>query len=61
MALHLGSLIIKGVSTCVPGREAFNFHFQLEHSLLQVNVPFSLMIRADVQCMFDGPQTGYFS
>ena len=61
MALHLGSLIIKRGPTCVPGREAFNFYFQLQHSLLQVSLPFSLMIRADVQCMFDGPQIGYFS
>lgn len=35
--------------TGVSGREAFNLYFQHGHSLLLVNVPFSLIIKADVQ------------
>ena len=37
-------------STDIPGRKAFNFYHG--HTLLWVRVPFPLIIKADVQCMF---------
>ena len=49
----------KSTDIGVPGRGAF--HFQHGYSLLLVSVPFSLIIKADIQCMFVRPQTGYFS
>ena len=33
------------------------FIFNMDILLLLVSVPFSLIIKADVQCMFDRPQT----
>ena len=38
----------------VPGREA-------ARALLLVQTPFSFLIKADVPCVFDRPQTSYFS
>ena len=60
---HLGkeSYHQRSTSMGAPGREAFNLYFQYGHSLFLVNVPISLMIRADVQCMLDRPQIGCFS
>ena len=57
-----GSLIIEGGPTLVSQEERhliFIFNMDILYSL--VNVSFSLIIKADVQCMFDRPQTGYFS
>ena len=57
-----GSLITEGGPALVSQKERhliFIFNMDILHSL--VNVSFSLIIKADVQCMFDRPQTGYFS
>ena len=42
------------VSTGVPGREA-------ARALLLAQMPFSFLIKADIPCVFDRPQTSYFS
>ena len=44
----------------VPGTEAFNLYFKNGHSLVLVIVPFSLIIKADVQCTLGRPQRKLF-
>lgn len=36
-------------------RGTFNLYFLHGHSLLVVSVPFSLILKADVQCVFERP------
>ena len=50
-----GSLSIKEGPALVPGRRAFNLYFYHGLSLLLISVFFSLITKADVQCMFDRP------
>jgi len=56
-----GSLSIKEGPALVPGRWAFNLYFYHGLSLLLISAFFSLITKADVQCMFDRPYAGYFS
>ena len=56
-----GSLNIKEGPALVPGRWAFNHYFYHGLSLLLISAFFSLITKADVQCMFDRPYAGYFS
>ena len=41
------------------GGGAFNVSISRGRSVLPVTVPFSLIVKADVQCMSDRPRTGY--
>ena len=59
LSIWKGSLIIEGVPELKSqnGRHLI-FIFNMNNSLFLVNVPFSLIVKADVQCVFDRPQTG---
>ena len=62
VALAPGKGVIEGGPALVSQEERhliFIFNMDILYSL--VNVSFSLIIKADVQCMFDRPQTDYFS
>ena len=56
-----GSLIIEGVPALASQEERHLVFILSGYSLLLVNVPFSLIIEADVQCKFDRPQTSCIS
>ena len=51
-------LSVKEDTHWVPGREAFNHYFYPGPSLLLISMHFSLIIKADVQCI-DRPQTSH--
>ena len=56
-----GSLIEGGPALVSEEERHLIFIFNMDILYCLVNVSFSLIIKADVQCMFDRPQTGYFS
>ena len=61
LSIWKGSLIIEGVPA-LASQEGRHLVFILSgYSLFLVNVPFSLIIEADVQCKFDRPQTSCIS
>ena len=55
------SLIIEGVPALASQEERHLVFILSRYSLLLVNVLFSLIIEADVQCKFDRPQTSCIS
>ena len=59
LSIWKGSLIIEGVPELMSqNRRRLVFIFNMNNSLFLVNVPLSLIVKADVQCMFDRTQTG---